>query len=117
MTWPIPFQRVPDPLCTSGISHPLHEPHVRVSLGQSEVGDSLLVKAQVPPDRDVILSLGLFQFLIVVGLQLDQRAEYVLVLVGILVPQEDMLRLLVHAWLLQVLQSGKDFPSRAPPAC
>lgn len=50
--------------------------------------------------------LGLFEFLIVVGLQFDQGAKYVLVLVGILIAQQHVLRLLVHAGLLKVLQSG-----------
>lgn len=52
------------------------------------------------------LYLGLFQLLVVVSLQLDEGAEDVLVLVGILVAQQHMLGLLVYAGLLQVLQSG-----------
>ena len=47
-----------------------------------EVGHPLL---HVPPHLDVLLGLALLQSLVVVCLQLDQRAEYVLVLVGILV--------------------------------
>jgi hypothetical protein len=31
-------------------------PHFRVSLGQSEVGSSLLVKGKAPPEHNVILS-------------------------------------------------------------
>lgn len=50
--------------------------------------------------------LGLFQLLVIVGLQFDQRPKDVLVLVGVLVAQEHVLRLLVHPGLLKVLQRG-----------
>lgn len=44
--------------------------------------------------------LGLLELLVVVGLELDEGPEDVLVLVGVLVAQEHMLWLLVHARLL-----------------
>ena len=50
-----------------------------------EVGHPLLAEGHVPPHLDVLLGLTLLQSLVVVRLQLDQRAEYVLVLVGILI--------------------------------
>ena len=50
-----------------------------------EVGHPLLAEGHVPPHLDVLLGLALLQSLVVVRLQLDQWAEYVLVLVGILV--------------------------------
>ena len=50
-----------------------------------EVGHPLLAEGHVPPHLDVLLGLALLQSLVVVCLQLDQRAEYVLVLVSILV--------------------------------
>ena len=53
-----------------------------------EVGHPLLAEGHVPPHLDVLLGLALLQSLVVVRLQLDQRAEYVLVLVGILVAGE-----------------------------
>ena len=52
-----------------------------------EVGHPLLAEGHVPPHLDVLLGLALLQSLVVVRLQLDQRAEYVLVLVGILVAE------------------------------
>lgn len=62
--------------------------HTSVSLGHVEVADVLLVQADVPPDFYVVLRLRLLQLLVVIGLQLDQRTEYVLVLVTILVPDD-----------------------------
>ena len=50
--------------------------------------------------------LGLFELLVVVCFQFDQRAEDVLVLVGVLIAQQHVLGLLVHTGLLQVLQGG-----------
>ena len=58
-----------------------------VLLGELEVGHPLLAEGHVPPHLDVLLGLALLQSLVVVRLQLDQRAEYVLVLVGILVAE------------------------------
>lgn len=51
--------------------------------------------------------LRLFEFLVVVSLQLYQRTEDVLVLIGILVAQQHVLGLLVHTRLLQVLQGRR----------
>ena len=56
-----------------------------VLLRELEVGHPLLAEGHVPPHLDVLLGLALLQSLVVVCLQLDQRAEYVLILVGILV--------------------------------
>ena len=54
-----------------------------------EVGDSLFAECHVPADLNVLLSLALFQILVVVCLQLHQRPKYVLVSVGILVAAEE----------------------------
>ena len=56
-----------------------------VLLRELEVGHPLLAEGHIPPHLDVLLGLALLQSLVVVRLQLDQRAKYVLVLVGILV--------------------------------
>ena len=63
----------------------MHEAHVSVRLGHAEVGDGLLVEALVPAHLDVVLRLRLLQLLVVVGLQLHQGTEDVLVLVSVLV--------------------------------
>ena len=57
-----------------------------IGLGHVEVGDALLVQAEVPAHRHVVLGLRLLQLLVIVCLQLDQGAKDVLVLVGIIVP-------------------------------
>lgn len=51
--------------------------------------------------------LRLFEFLVIVGLQLHQGTKDVLVLIGVFVAQQHMLRLLVHTRLLQVLQGRR----------
>lgn len=57
----------------------------RLELGQVEPGDPLLVETHVPANDEPFLSLRLFQALVVVGFDLDERAKDVLVLVGVLV--------------------------------
>ena len=52
-----------------------------------EAGHPLLAEGHIPPHLDVLLGLALLRSLVVVHLQLDQRAEYVLVLVGILIAE------------------------------
>lgn len=47
-----------------------------------------MVQTDVPPNRDVILSLRLFQPFVVVGLDLDERTEDVLILICVLVPDD-----------------------------
>lgn len=49
---------------------------------------------------DFFNHLRLFEFLVIVGLQLDKRTKDVLVLIGILIAQQHMLGLLIHARLL-----------------
>lgn len=49
---------------------------------------------------DFFIHLRLFEFLVIVGLQLDKRTKDVLVLIGVLIAQQHMLGLLVHARLL-----------------
>jgi len=58
-------------------------------LGQVEPRDALLVESNVPPDDESLLRLRLLEPFVVVGLNLDQRAEDVLVLVRILVPADE----------------------------
>lgn len=43
--------------------------------------------------------LGFFQLLVVVSLQFDQRTKDILVLVGVFVAQQHMLRFLIHTGL------------------
>jgi hypothetical protein len=57
----------------------------RLELGQVEPGDPLLVETHVPADDEAFLSLRLFQALVVVGFDLDERTEDILVLVRVLV--------------------------------
>ena len=57
-----------------------------LELGHAKPGDTLLVQADVPADDDVVLRLRLLNLFVVVGLDLDERAKNVLVLVGVLVP-------------------------------
>ena len=64
----------------------MHQFEVGVIFGQMKVGDTLLVQAQIPSDFDVLLRLRLLQLLVVVGLQLDERTENVLILITIFVP-------------------------------
>lgn len=47
--------------------------------------------------------LGLFEFLIIVSLQLHKRTKDVLVLVSILITEQHMLGFFIHTGLLQVL--------------
>ena len=65
---------IPMRLCTS------------VSPWEVEVCNSLLVEANVPPDHNIVLCLGLLQSLVIVSLQFHQGAKDVLVAVGVLVP-------------------------------
>ena len=67
---------------------PRHQSHVPVVLGHVEVGRRLLVESLVPPHFDVVLGLGLLQLLVIVGLQLDQGPEDVLVLVTVLLTNQ-----------------------------
>lgn len=46
------------------------------------------------------IHLRLFEFLVIVGLQLDKRTKDVLVLIGVLIAQQHMLGLLIHSRLL-----------------
>ena len=57
-----------------------------VSPWEVEVCNSLLVEANVPPDHNIVLCLGLLQSLVIVSLQFHQGAKDVLVAVGVLVP-------------------------------
>lgn len=69
---------------------PVHQLHVSVGFGQGEVGNGLLIEADIPPDLDVFLCLRLLQTLIVVCFEFYQRTEYVLVLVTIFVTQQNL---------------------------
>lgn len=57
----------------------------RLELGQVEPGDALLVESHVPANDEPFLRLRFFEALVVVGFNLDEGAEDVLVLVGVLV--------------------------------
>jgi hypothetical protein len=93
----------------------------RLELGQDEPSDVLLVETFVPADDQAVLRLGLLELLVVVGLDLDEGPEDVLVLVRVLVStdvsgfvrqketstlEKDGLRLVVDARLLQIVQGG-----------
>lgn len=52
----------------------------------------------------VFVYLGLFEFLVVISFQLNERTKDVLVLIGVFISQQDVLRLLIHTRLFQVLQ-------------
>jgi hypothetical protein len=89
---------------------------------ENKPGDALLGQTDVPPHDHVGLGLRLLELLVVVRLDLDQRPEYFLVLVRVLVadlmsdtratsrhcfinsPQEDWLWLIVYARFLQIIQ-------------
>lgn len=81
-----------------------HQAHLLVGLGQAEIGQPFLVEAKVPAHLNVALGLRLLQAAVVVGLHLDERCEYVLILVGVLVAQRHGRRLLVHAGPLEILK-------------
>ena len=49
---------------------------------------------------------GLFGLLVLVGLEFDEGAEDVLVLVGVLVPQQHRQGFVVHSGLFEILQFG-----------
>lgn len=57
----------------------------RLELGEVEPRDTLLVESHVPPHDEPFLGLRLLETLVVVGLDLDERSEDVLVLVRVLV--------------------------------
>mmetsp|Transcript_14828 Transcript_14828/g.28550 ORF Transcript_14828/g.28550 Transcript_14828/m.28550 type:complete len:338 (+) Transcript_14828:3813-4826(+) len=80
-----------------------HEAQLIVILGEEEPRDALLVQAHVPPHRDAILGLRLLGHLVVVRLQLNQRAKDVLMLVGVLISQSNGLRLVINAGLFKIL--------------
>lgn len=75
-----------------------------LQLRQPEPRHPLLIQPQIPPHTDIRLRLALLQPLIVVRLDLDQRPEDVLVLIRVLVPEQDRLRLVVDARLFEVLE-------------
>jgi hypothetical protein len=77
-----------------------------LQLGQTEPRHALLIQPKVPPDRDIGLRLALLEALVVVSLDLDEGPEDVLVLVRVLVAQQNRLRLVVHAGLLEVFEGG-----------
>lgn len=68
----------------------VHQLHVAVGFRQGEIGDSFLVQTDIPTNVDVLLCLRLFQTLVVIGLKFHQWTEYVLVLVAIFVPQQNL---------------------------
>ncbi|KAF6763799.1 hypothetical protein DFP72DRAFT_483599 [Ephemerocybe angulata] len=76
-----------------------------LQLGQTKPCDTLLVKAQVPPDSDVGLGLAFLQTLVVVRFYLDQGAKDVLVLVSVFIAGQDGLGFVVHTGLFEVFQS------------
>lgn len=74
------------------ITYNIHYIHVQKGIlftciwaWKTEVRDALAVQAPLPAHGNVLLLLRLLEFLVVVSLQLHQRAKDVLVLVGILV--------------------------------
>ena len=71
-------------------------PPTIVGLGEVEVGDAFLIESDVPSHHDVILGLRLFQLLVVIGLELHQRAKDVLILISILVAVADHTNLIIH---------------------
>ena len=77
-----------------------------LELGEAEPRYALLVETDVPADSDIGLSLTFLEALVIVGLDLDKGAEDILVLVRILVAQNDRLRLVVDAGLLEVFKCG-----------
>jgi hypothetical protein len=57
-----------------------------LELGEVEPGGALLVETHVPADDEGLLGLGFFELLVVVGLDLHERAKDVLILVRVFVP-------------------------------
>jgi hypothetical protein len=62
-----------------------NQPHIILFREQKD-SQPFLIRAPVPLDLDVILSLLLLKLLIIVGFQLDQGLKDVLVLLRVLVP-------------------------------
>ena len=77
--------------------------HTSILAGKTEIGNSLLAEAHLPPDGDVFLRLTLLHLLVVVSLLLDQWTKDVLVLVGIFIPE----------WGIGVLVGGAHRRSKA----
>ena len=61
---------------------------------------SLLVDGPLPSHFDIALSLALLKLLVVVGFQLDQRLEDLLVLLWVLIPGQHLLVRPFHCCLL-----------------
>lgn len=57
-----------------------------LQLRQAEPRRALLVETEVPPHNEGVLGLRLLDALVVIGLDLDQGAEDVLVVVRVVVP-------------------------------
>lgn len=74
--------------------------------GEKEVGDPLLVQSHVPADHNILLGLGLLHLLVIISLQLDEGPKDVLVLVGILIPQEHRVGILILAGLFKIFEGG-----------
>ena len=77
-----------------------NEPHVVTLVREHKVGVSLLVDGPLPSHFDISLGLALLELLVVVGFQLDQRLEDLLVLLWILIPGQNLLVRLFHCCLL-----------------
>ena len=77
-----------------------------LELREAEPRYALLVETDVPADSDVGLGLTFLEAFVIVGLDLDKGTKDILVLVRILVAQDDRLRLVVDAGLLEVFKCG-----------
>ena len=72
---------------SSATASNIQQSHTSLPAWKTEIGNSLLAEAHLPPDSDVFQRLTLLHLLVVVSLLLDQWTKDVLVLVRILIPK------------------------------
>ena len=77
-----------------------------LKLRQAEPRHTLLVETKIPTHRDVGLSLGLLETLVVVSFDFDERTENILILVSVFVMHQDVLGFIVDPGLLEILECG-----------
>lgn len=81
-----------------------HETQLGVGLWERQMREPLRRHRHVPAQADAGLRLRLLHLAIVVGLELDERTEDVLVLVGVVVAQQHRMRLVVGARPLEIVE-------------
>ena len=89
-----------------------HQAQLSSGLVERKTGHLALVETSFPANAYTGTRLRFLGLLIVIGLHFHQRSENVLIDVCIVIAQLHALRLVVHAWLLQIIQ--RSFGSGLP---